>query len=178
MSRTVLFIGALLSAAPLFSQLPAAADPQLRNGELRWFLLSETKDQIARALGPPTLVAGFGQDFLSWQYQIGDVDHDDFSHQVVFRNSSREIVSITRNYEPERNVDELFPGPETTVHHFPDASKSQFSLRLRRLSGGRVLMAMGTSKPGQLTGQLVLMRESELRVFYPWVAQQLERKNQ
>jgi hypothetical protein len=173
MMRAVLLLGALLGAAPLFSQIPPAADPQRRDGELRWFLLTETKDEVTRALGPPTVVAGFGQDFVSWQYQIGDVDHDEFSHQVVFRSSVRGIVSITRNYQPERNVDELFPETETTVHHYPDAEKPQFSLRLRCLPAGRVLMAMGISRPGQLTGQLVLMKESELRYFYPWVAKQL-----
>jgi len=176
MSRAMAFLGALLSATLLFSEIPSAADPQLKNGELSWFLLTETKDQIARALGLPKTVAGFGQDFLSWQYQIGEVDHEEFSHQVVFRESTRAIVSITRNYEPERNVDALFSPMETSVHHYPDAEKPQFSLRLRRLPGGRVLMAMGTSRPGQLTGQLVLMRESELRFFYPWVSQQLARR--
>jgi hypothetical protein len=30
-------------------------------------------------------------------------------------------------------------------------------------------MAMGVSKAGQVTGQLVLIRESELKNFYPWV---------
>jgi len=30
-------------------------------------------------------------------------------------------------------------------------------------------MAMGVSEAGQLTGQVVLMRESELRYFYEWL---------
>ena len=175
MSRAIAFLGALLSAALLLSEVPSAADPQLRNGELSWFLLTETKDQVTRALGQPKAVAGFGHDFLSWQYQIGNVDHEEFSHQVVFRESTHRLVSITRNYDPERNVDVMFPPAETTVHHYPDGEKPQFSLRLRRLPGGRLLMAMGTSKPGQVTGQLVLMRESELRFFYPWVSEQLAR---
>jgi hypothetical protein len=38
-------------------------------------------------------------------------------------------------------------------------------------------MAMGTSAPGQKTGQIVLIRESELRFFHPWLFEQLtERK--
>ncbi len=177
MPRATGFMGPLLFAAVLSSQIRPAADPQLRNGEPVWFLLTETKDQVKRALGPPKAVAAFGQDFLSWQYQIGNADQEEFSHQVVFRESTREIVSITRNYEPERNVDTLFPPAETTVHHYPDAEKPQFGLRLRHLTGGRVLMAMGTSKPGQVTGQLVLMRESELRFFYPWISEQLTRRH-
>jgi len=174
MLRVRLLQGALLSAALLFSQSSPGPDPEAaRTGEPRWFLLNESTDLIRRELGPPALVAEFGEDFLSWQYQIDNSEHDEFSHSVVFRKSDRSLVSITRNYSPERSVDGLFPGAETTVHHFPDAKAPQFSLRLRRLSGGRVLMAMGSPKQGQPTGQLVLMRESELRVFYPWLYQQL-----
>jgi hypothetical protein len=166
-------LGALLATAPIFSQTLPAADPQLKDGELIWFLLTETREAVARSLGQPTMAADFGGDFHSWQYQVGDVDHDDFSLHVVFRKSARTLISVTRNYESGQNVDALFPKNETTVHHFPDAKKPQFSLRLRRLSGGRVLMAMGTSKAGDPTSQLVLMRETELRYFYPWLLEQL-----
>lgn len=168
MRPSTLLLAAALWSAPLLSQ-PPAADPQLRNGEPVWFLLTETSDQVTRALGSPSLVADFGRDYRSWQYQIGAVDHDEFSHLLVFCKSGRVLISVTRNYEPERNVDAFFPEAETTVHHYPDADNRKYSLRLRRLSGGRVLMAMGTSKRGQPTGQLVLMRESELRNFYPWL---------
>ena len=109
------------------------------------------------------MVADFGQDFQSWQYESDE--HEEFSLTVVFRKSDGKLVSVTRNYEPERNVDALFPEAETTVHQF----NPQYGLRLRRLSGGRVLMAMGAPKRGQVTGQMVVMRESELRYFYPWV---------
>jgi len=167
---------ALLLAAPVFSQLPPAADPVVKEGAIQWFTLAETRSEVAKQLGPPSLAAEFGKDFLSWQYRIGNVDHEEFSHQVVFRRSDGKLVSITRNYEEERNVDALFPDAETTVHSYPDEKKPEFRLRLRRLSGGRVLMAMGSAQKGKLTGQLVLMRESELPVFYPWLAQQLAAK--
>jgi hypothetical protein len=155
---TRILSGVLLSAALLLSQTPTGVDPMS-------FLLTESKEQVARALGSPSMVADFGEDFQSWQYQTPDGDHDEFSQMVVFRKSSRSIVSVTRNYEPERNVDALFPETETTVHYF----NALYGLRLRRLSGGRMLMAMGAPKRGQLTGQLVLMRESELRYFYSWL---------
>jgi hypothetical protein len=167
------FLGMLLPAASLFSQTLPAADPQLRDGKVSWFLLNETKDQVARSLGQPTMAAEFGHDFQSWQYQIGDVDHDEFSHQLVFRKSDGKLISITRNYETERKVDALFPQQETTVHFYPAAEKLHYSVRVRRLSGGRVLMAMGTSRADQVTSQLVLMRQSELRYFYPWLFEQL-----
>ena len=138
MPRAIGFIGALLSAALLLSEIPSAADPQLRNGELSWFLLTETKD-TRWFLGNP-------RGRLS----------------VLRGTMSRNEMSM--RYFPRRK-------PPCTIIR---TQKSRFSLRLRCLPEGRVLMAMGTSKPGQLTGQLVLMRESELRFFYPWVSQQLE----
>ena len=178
MRPAISFLWALLLAAPAFSQIPAASDPALRNGEVQWFSMSETRAEVARMLGQPTFVAEFGRDFLSWQFRIGEFDHEDFSHQIVFRRSDVKLVSVTRNYEEQRNVDALFPESETTTHFYPDKDKPQFSLRLRHLSNGRLLMAMGTSRRGQTTGQLVLMRESELPFFYPWLAAQISQLRQ
>jgi hypothetical protein len=155
--RLVVISGALLFAAPLFSQ-----------SELQWFLLTETRDDVARKMGPPKMIAEFGTDFESWQYQIGEIDHDDFSHFLVFRKSDKRLISITRNYETEQNVDDLFPEKETTSHRHDG-----FSVRVRRLTGDRVLMALGASKPGQRVGQVMLIRQAELRHFYPWLFEQL-----
>src|SRR5260370_37588238 len=99
MNFTRLCMGALLTAALLLPQEQPTADPRLRNREFIWFLLHETKDQVARAMGQPALTAEFGRDFQSWQYQNRDIYHDEFSHQLVFRKSSRELVSIARSYE-------------------------------------------------------------------------------
>ncbi len=117
------------------------------------------------------MVAHFGKDFESYQYQIGSADSHEYSHQIVFRRSG-ELVSVTRNYEPERLVDEFFPAAETTVYCHPDPAVS-YCLRLRRLSGGRLLLAMGSARAGIATGQLVLIRDSEVRSFYPWLAERL-----
>jgi hypothetical protein len=175
--------GALLAAPPLLAQtsshghdeepLPAMADPVVTAGEPAWFLLTESRGQVSAKLGPPALVADFGRGMQSWQYQIGLIDHHEFSHQLVFAGPGRTLASITRNYEEERTVDEFFPEAATEVYHYPDASKPRYSVRLRRLSGGRLLMAMGTSRAGQKTGQLLLMHESWLAVFHPWIAQQM-----
>jgi len=176
MPRAIAFIGASLSAsAPAFGN-SLRADPQLRNGELSWFLLTETKDQVTRALGPPKAVAGFGQDFLSWQYQIGNVDHEEFSHQVVFRESTRGIVSITRNYDPNEMSMRCFRRRKrqcTIIRRVKSLNSACACAVCRRTRPD----GHGTSKPGQVTGQLVLMRESELRFFYPWVSQQLARRH-
>ncbi len=166
----LLFLGALLTAAPCFSN----SDPEQREGAVIWFRLDETQDEIQRRFGSPHMAAEFGTDYVSWQYRIAaDADDHEHSHILVFRKSTRTLVSVTRAYEPERNVDEFFPPSDTSEHAFPDASAPRYRLRLRRLSGGRVLMAMGSAKPGEPTGQLVLMRRDVLRVFYPWLDEQL-----
>lgn len=170
MRLTATLWGVLLWAGPLFSQV---AEPAIKNGQFNWFALTETKQQVTKVMGLPRMVADFAADFVSWQYQVGDIDHEDFSHQLVFRKSTQALISITRNYDPERSVDEFFPQAETSVYSFPDAQKPQFSVRLRRLSNGRILMAMGTAKT---TGQLVLIHEQELRNFYPWLFEQLNAK--
>src|SRR6266487_6108846 len=106
MRKPVVLIGALLSAAPLFSQTPASAEPRVRNGELLWFDLTESRNDVRHALGQPLLAADFGEDFHAWQYRIGDdVDHDDFSHSLVFRKSTGVLLAVTRNYPEDRNVD-------------------------------------------------------------------------
>jgi hypothetical protein len=169
MNRTILFVGALLAAASLFSQTRPAADPQIRDGKIVWFQSADTMDDVRRMLGNPAAIADFGQDLQSWQYQIDNADSHEFSHQLVFRKSDRKLMSVTRNYEPERNVDILFPTGETTVHHYPDSEHPQFSLRLRRLPGGLVLVATGTSAPKQSTTQILLIRQSYLSTIYPWV---------
>lgn len=165
-------LGTLLTAASLFSQVHPGPDPQIKDGTLRWFNMSETREQVAEALGQPRMVAAFGSDFVSWQYQIGISDLHEFSHQIVFRKSTGELVSITRNYEPEINVDLFFPDEQTKVHRFT-AKNADFSVRVRRLPGKVLLMAMGSSKTGDKTGQIVLIRESEVRFFHTWLAEQL-----
>lgn len=161
-------LGALLTAAPLFSQVQPSAEPQLQDGAFHWFRMTESREQVMEALGKPRMVAPFGEDFVSWQFQIGNVDLHDFSHQVVFRKSTSKLVSITRNFEPEADVDRLFPPSESRVYRF-----NSFPIRVRKLAGGAVLMAIGVSKPGDKTGQLVLMLENEVRFFYAWLAEQL-----
>lgn len=172
MKLTPALLWALLLAAPVFSQQALWSDPQLSADGLKWFQLVESESEVRKCLGQPAMVADFGE-YRSWQYQIGEVEHDDFSHALVFRKSDGKLVSISRNYNPERSVDAFFPPSETTVHWFRAAGQADFAMRARRLQGGRVLIAVGTSKPGQTTGQLVLIREVELRHFYPWLEEGL-----
>jgi hypothetical protein len=154
-------MGVLLLAAPLLSQ----------SGE-HLFRLSETRAEVSKQLGLPVMVASFGDDFEAWQYQIGPVEEEGFSHQLVFRKSTGTLISVARNYETARNVDDLFPPSETTTHSYPNAEKPEYNVRVRQLSGERLLIAMGVSKPGERTGQIFLIKQSELRFFYPWLAAQ------
>jgi hypothetical protein len=175
----VSLMGVLLCAAPLFSaaldsKLPAAADPVMEKGELKWFLLTETKAEVSKQLGLPVMAAAFGADFDSWQYQIGPTEEEGYSHQLVFRKSTGTLISVARNYEPEREVDALFPDAQTTTHFYPNAAKPEFRVRVRKLSGGRLLLGIGISKAGEKTGQIFMIRREDLRYFYPWLAEQLK----
>ncbi len=174
-SRTslVVLLGALLGGAPLFSQT-FSPDPQVIHGELVWFRLTETQADIRDRLGAPHFMAEFGADLVSWQYQIGEIDNHDHSHILVFRKSTGKLVSVTRAYEPEQLLDNLFPAGASEVHYYPNAAKPQYSVTLRHLSDDRLLMAMGVSRPGQPVGQLVLIHRSAVRAFYPWLDDQLQ----
>jgi len=176
MKLILVFLWALLSAAPVFSQQALLPDPQTSAEGFHWFLLVESESEVRKHLGQPAMVADFGE-YRSWQYQIGDVEHDDFSHALVFRKSDGKLVSISRSYSTQRNVDAFFPVSETSTHWFRATGQPDFAMRVRKLSGGRVLIAVGVSKPGQTTSQLVLMRESELAHFYPWLEKELAGKD-
>lgn len=181
MNRLVVLLGALLTAAPpaLFSAsdvgpgLPALADPQVKADGVAWLMLNETMEDVVRAFGRPALVAESGAGLVSWQFQLGDIDHHDFSHVLVFRAADRKLLSVTRNYEPERRVDALFPATETRSYAVPGTGVTRFRMRVRRLPGGRLLMAMSLDGSGAPVGQLVLMKEAEVGRFYPWLAAEL-----
>ena len=169
-----LLVGALLvPAALLQGQDGTRGDPVVQNDQFQWFQLTEKKSEIAKAMGQPSLIAGFGRDYRAWLYKIDISDHDEFSHWFVFRDSDNRLVSVTRTYDPEHAAAELFPDGETTVQWYPNRQNPQYRLLARRLPGGRILMAMGISDRRQPVAQVVLMLESELRVFYPWLAEQL-----
>jgi hypothetical protein len=172
--RTILVcFGALLLVAPLFCQSPRWIDPRVIAGKLEWFHLLETESEVRSRLGQPAMVADFG-GFRSWQYRFGeDLDHDEFSHALLFRKSDGKLVSISRTFQPERTVDEFFPLGETVSHSLTPAGQTEFRARIRRLPGGGLLMAMGTQQVGQATHQIVLMHESVLPLFYPSLEERL-----
>jgi hypothetical protein len=157
--KFIILMGAL-TAVPLFSQ--PLAEPVAKGNTIRWFTLRETPNAVRAALGAPAMMAESGTNGVAWQYRLGGVDHDDFSHQLVFERRTGRLLSIARNYEEEHDVSALFPPKQTTLHYFPDAAAPQMTLRVRTLPDGLVLIALGRSGG---TSQLVLLRRESLQSF-------------
>lgn len=172
MNWNSILIGALLIAAPCCAQ---SVDPRTTASYLLKFTLQEDPAEVRAKLGAPAQVADFGPRYFSWLYQIGIADHHDFSHTLCFSREDGKLISVTRTVE-EEIVEDLLPAAETTVHQWPSADKPQYGLRLRRLPGDRLLLAMGSTKPGQTTSQLILIRRSAIPFFFPWLASQLEKR--
>lgn len=163
-------IGTLLLAASLFAQNPKV-DPRSA-AALAAMTLDETPDQVTARFGPPQQTAESGPNYQAWQYFLGADQHDP-SHFFLFRKSDRKLASITRNADTEESIDSLFPPAETRTCIFRKEGKIPYTARVRKLSGDRVLVAMGAARPGQPVRQIVLIRQSALRVFLPWVEEEL-----
>lgn len=167
------FGGVLLAAAlPILSQ----TQPARKTAEILRFTLSESPEEIVKLLGRPEHMDESLPGFQSWQYEtMAGKDSDDNSPPAWFvcLRSGRTVLSVTRNFDKPQDVDDLFPPAQTTAYHWPAQGAPQYSLRLRRISGEVLLLAMGTAKPGERTTQLMLIRQSVLKTFMPWLAEQL-----
>lgn len=159
-------IAGALVAAPQ----PRLAEPRIEKGVLRWFTLAESAAEVERSIGAPLIVADFGEDYRSWHYRLGGVELHDYSHYLVFRRSTGRLISVTRSYDPEQKIDALFPARETKVVFAEAEGATRYGARVRRLPGKVLLIAMGSTHMGQPTGQLALVRESDVNHFFPWVA--------
>ena len=145
--------------------------------ELLRFTLNENPQQILTLLGRPSRIEDSAAGFQSWEYEFsGDEESDDNSPPawlVCLTIPKREILSVTRNFDKPQEVDRLFTAAQTAAYYWPSKETPQFSVRLRQLSGGLLLLAMGTAKPKDRTTQLMLIRRSALKTFLPWLAEQL-----
>ena len=148
----------------LVAQTGPNADPVPSERGLHWFELGETKREVAAVLGAPAMMSPFGSSFESWEFRIGPVEEGEFSHHAVFSVPEGRLVSIARDYPEPVLIDPFFPEAQTTVH-----TRSDYSVRLRKLEHGQYLLAPGVSRPGQKATQLVLLTEGALRAFYPWI---------
>jgi hypothetical protein len=154
----------ILGAPPLF----LAAAGQLP--EMLAYTMDETPAQLGKRLGQPRLVSDLGDRYRTLQYQIDSHDSHEFSHIVCVRRTDGRIASITRNYDDQRSVDGLFPPRSTSAIQW-----SQYRVRVRTMDDGkRLLLAMGTSKPGDKTSQLILIRRDSVADLMPWFAEKLE----
>lgn len=149
------------------------ADPRFHGGYLLWFSLNENLDQVFEKMGQPANIMDHGM-YRSLQYLINVLDRHDYSHSFVFVRDTKELLSVTRTYEFPEIIDGLFPRKGTDVFWYPDAEKKEYGARARRLSGDRLLLAFGSTEPGQPTTQLMLIKRSALPAFAPWILPQLE----
>ena len=169
MSQIAVLGTLLLAASPIFSQVPAAFDPRKVDGGVQWFTLHESRGDILKLLGAPKLVLDLGLDFESWQYEVEPSDEEEPSHILVFRKSTGQLISVTRNYSPERTVDEWFSAA-AQPRYFPNNETPALRVRIEKRADHRVWLAIGADKPGKLAGQVLLIDERELPRFYPWLA--------
>ena len=147
----------------------AQTNPSKPGNELPGFTLRETPDQLIALLGRPDSVDDSLPAYFSWLFKAGAHDEGDYGYILCFRRSDGKLVSITRNFDPEPNVDHLFPSGSFTVQHWPSAEKPQFSARLRVLPGDRLLLAMGSGETGKPCGQLILIDRSVASFFFSWL---------
>lgn len=131
--------------------------------------LNATPPGAGLGLGTPDGVDDSMPNFVSWLFKRGAEDLHNYGYVLCLRRSDRKLVSVTRNLEPEATVDHLFPEGSFSVHHWPSADRPQFSVRVRALSGNRLLMAMGSGAEGKPCGQLVLIDRGAIPIFFPWI---------
>ncbi len=137
--------------------------------ELLAFDLNEMPADVISRFGRPDTVDDSLPNYRSWFFKRGAQDEHDFGYILCFRRSDDKLVSVTRNFEPEVLVDHLFPEGSFSVRYWPSDQNPQFGVRIRALSRGRLLLAMGCDKEGMPCGQLVLVHSSVVPVFFPWL---------
>ena len=172
MKRLRLILGASLLAAPwAFSQSPVPAAEEILK-----FSLEETREQIVSVLGQPAQIADASPDYFTWYYQIGVSDNHEHSHLLLFSKKDAELISVTRNFEQAAKLDGAFPEKETQTYFWPSAAERTWSVRVREMPGDRLAIAMGVSKPSDLSTQLLMIRRSAVKTFLQWLAEQLASK--
>jgi hypothetical protein len=137
--------------------------------ELLGFTLNQTPSDVVAQLGPPEGVDDSLPNYVSWLFKGNARDERDYAYIVCFRRDDNRLVSVTRTFEKDEIVDHLFPDGSFTVHNWPSDDNPQFSVRVRTLSDGRLLLAMGSGQAGKPCGQLVLIDREMLPFFFPWI---------
>ena len=91
----------------------------------------------------------------------------------MFRREDGKLVSVTRNFHFAVNVDALLPVKSTQTYYWPNETDRQWPVRVRRMANDRLVIAMGVANPGETTTQVLIIRRSVLRLFLPWLEDQL-----
>ena len=162
--------GVWLIAMPLIFLSAHAAEDQ---PELMRFTLEENTARVAAMLGAPAQVGEAGPHHFSWYLQINVADNHDHSHVLLFRKTDQKLVSVTRDYDEPENVDRMFPAGESRTYYWQAGTQPRWPVRVRKLDGNRVLIAMGVAGPGQRTNQVLLIRRSAVADYLPWLQEQL-----
>ena len=160
-----------LLATPLFFSSALTAEEER---ELVRFTLEEDTAKVAGMLGAPAQVSEAGPHHFSWHLQLNVADNHDDSHVLLFRKEDKKLVSVTRNYDEPKNVDQMFPPAESRTYYWQNGTQPSWPVRVRTLGGGRVLIAMGVAGPGQRTHQVLLIRRSAVAGYLPWLQEQLQ----
>ena len=61
--RTFVLVGMLIGGAASLASQSSFTDPSTDQGQIRWFLLGETKNDVRSQLGQPKDIATFPADF-------------------------------------------------------------------------------------------------------------------
>jgi hypothetical protein len=154
----------------------AQSDTSKPGIELLGFDMNETPSDVVSRLGRPDSVDDSLPNYISWLFKLGAQDEHDYGFILCFRRSDQKLVSVTRNFEPEAVVDHLFPEGSFVVRHWPSDENPQFSIRVRALSGERLLDAMGSAEEGKPCGQLILIHRTVVPIFFPWLADRIKER--
>lgn len=142
-------------------------------GELMRYTLDESTEQLTRGMGAPVQIGDASPGYLTWYYKTDVLDQHDFSHLLMFRREDGKLVSVTRNFHFAVNVDALLPVKSTQTYYWPSETDRQWPVRVRRMGNDRLVIAMGVANPGETTTQALIIRRSVLRLFLPWLEDQL-----
>ena len=142
-------------------------------GELMRYTLDESTEQLTRGMGAPVQIGDASPGYLTWYYKTDVLDQHDFSHLLMFRREDGKLVSVTRNFHFAVNVDALLPVKSTQAYYWPSETDRQWPVRVRRMGNDRLVIAMGVANPGETTTQVLIIRRSVLRLFLPWLEDQL-----
>jgi hypothetical protein len=137
--------------------------------------LSSSKASIQERYGPPEHVREQPSSEF-WDYNFGSPDENDmgFAWSFNFEQPSGRLISVTRTFDQAAPVETLFPAKQGKTATSPGPASIPVLYRL--LDDDRVLLAIGISRSSQPCNQLVLMRRSAVKYFYPWLSSQLSGK--